>query len=295
MGICILGSAIAYAAIKYLTPSQVAIRAPEDSYLAAAFEEKQAVRINEQKKEDGYIFTLLGMTSGKGLNQCLDAEDVTLQQRETYAVLAIEKEDGTAMPRISDAEYGMDRFLVSPLIGDQDPMRVNLYSLDGFAAEIVHEGIAYRIISCKELDMFADRGVYLAVCHELNDLENGYETDADKGQIACREDFAGLNLLFELPLDSKAADREAAERVLTEIKAVNAGEAVAEDEKTLLSEESASPQDLKEWLLELEAGMQGNEVVRRCHIVAGRSRAMTMQTRWIPCRSVCISTIQMEQ
>lgn len=254
MGICILGSAIAYAAIKYLTPSQVAIRAPEDSYLAAAFEEKQAVRINEQKKEDG-----------------------------------------TAMPRISDAEYGMDRFLVSPLIGDQDPMRVNLYSLDGFAAEIVHEGIAYRIISCKELDMLADRGVYLAVCHELNDLENGYETDADKGQIACREDFAGLNLLFELPLDSKAADREAAERVLTEIKAVNAGEAVAEDEKTLLSEESASPQDLKEWLLELEAGMQGNEVVRRCHIVAGRSRAMTMQTRWIPCRSVCISTIQMEQ
>lgn len=218
---------------------------------------------------------MLGMTTGKGLNQCLDTEDARLQQRETYAVLAIEKEDGTAMPDISDAEYEMDHFLVSPLIGGQDPMRVNVYSLDGLAAEIVHEGIAYRIISCKELDMFADRGVYLAVCRGRDDLRDGYETDAECGRIARREDFDGLNILFELPLDQKAADREAADALLTELMAANAAEAATEDKTALVSEEFATPQELTEWIRELEAGMSGDEVAGCCHMVAGSEKLVS--------------------
>lgn len=274
-GICILGSATAYAAIRYLTPSQVATQALDDPYLAAAFAEKQAVRLGEQKKADGYIFTLLGVTSGKGLNHCLDTDSASLDQSESYAVLAIEKEDGTAMPDISDAGYELDRFLVSPLIGGQDPMRVNVYSLDGSAAEIVHEGIAYRIVSCKELDMFADRGVYLAVCRGLDDLRDGYVMDDRNGKLSCREDFDGLNVLFELPLDAEKADHEAAEAVLTELASANDTVAASEDGESGGSEAFAAPQDLKEWLRELEAGMSGDETEKRCHIVAGSEQMVS--------------------
>ena len=78
LSICLLGGITTYAAIKYLTPSEAASEVFENGYLAEAFEEANAIQMNEQMTGDGYLFTLLGITSGKGLNGYLDANEEKL-------------------------------------------------------------------------------------------------------------------------------------------------------------------------------------------------------------------------
>lgn len=264
LSVCVLAGSAAYAAVRYLTPGQAAAEVFESGALAKAFEEPDAILLNEQIKEDGYLFTLLGVTSGKGLNGYLEEGKEKLQEKESYAVLAIEKADGTPMPQISDEEYDQSRFLVSPLIGGQEPGKVNVYSLSGTATEFVQDGIAYRIVSCRDLTMFADRGVYLAVCRDLTDLRDGYQIDQKTGAISSAETYEGVNVLFRMPLDEKEADQEAADQVLAQIFSSAEGGDGSEAENS-----TAQPQDLEEWMKQLEQGMEGNEIAAHCHVVEG--------------------------
>lgn len=273
LSVCLLGGITTYAAIKYLTPSEIASEVFENGYLAEAFEEANAIQINEQMAGDGYLFTLLGITSGKGLNGYLDADEEKLLESESYAVLAIEKLDGTPMPAISDAEYDLGKFLISPLLGDQNPWEVNIYSLDGFATEFVKDGITYRIISCKDLNMFADRGVYLAICHNLSGLREGYLVDKDKCTISRNADYDELNVLFKLPLDVKEADHEEATQILDEILNPKVDESSDNDEEFVGT--LSTPQNLEEWMKLLDMGMPSNDIIRRCHIVSGTEQTVS--------------------
>lgn len=265
LGVCLLGSVTTYAAIKYLTPSEVASEIYEDKYLAEAFEGEDAIFINEQMSGDGYVFTLLGITSGYGLNTYFDENGQEFYEDESYAVIAIEKEDGTAMPAVSDEDYDIGEFLVSPLLGDQNPWEVNIYTLSGGAAETVKDGIAYRIVSCKELNMFADRGVYIAICHDLEDLTKGYEVKKENCSISRKQDFTGLNVLFELPLDKEKANPEMAEKVLEEIFNPTPEESSeAEYDETLLT-----TGDLEDWQTYLSGEIVMDDLLNYCHIVDG--------------------------
>lgn len=268
-GVCIFGSIGTYAAVKYLTPSEVASEIYADKYLAAAFEGEHALQINEQVSEDGYIFTLLGITSGYGLNTYFDENGQEFYEDESYAVIAMEKEDGSAMTAVSDNNYDIGNFLVSPLLGDQNPWEVNIYSLSGGAAETVKDGIAYRIISCKELNMFADRGVYIAVCDGLEGLSKGYEVDKESCSISRNESYTGLNVLFQLPLDKKQADPVMAAQVLDEILNPVTDESDIAEYKAEYNENLLASDDLESWQTYLGGEVVMDDLLKYCHMVDG--------------------------
>lgn len=87
------------------------------------------------------------------------------------------------------AENDISGMLATPLLGDQDPWRVNMHTLNGFAAQMTKDGVAYRIIGCNELNMFADRGVYLAICSGVSELNQAFEVDKNTHRITPKADY----------------------------------------------------------------------------------------------------------
>lgn len=242
--ICVLavGSVSAVAAYRYLSPSQAAEIA-ENNSLAKAFESKNAIEINESQTSGGYRFTLLGMVSGKGLEPYIDTQTETdIQKDETYAVLAIENTDGTPMPdQISDSD---GTFLASPFIKGKNPSIYNIYTLDGAYCEFSQDGIIYRILSCSNLEKFADQGVYLGVSEDLTAQEKAFLFDEQTGEISRNPDYTGINALFELPLDPAKADPAAAEAFFD--KAENPSS--YEEDISDMKDETVDDAELEKWI-----------------------------------------------
>lgn len=216
--VIVAGSASAYAAWRYLTPEQVAQTA-EDQKLAAAFQGEEAVAVNEVQEYGNYRITLLGIVSGKNLSQYegWDENGNVLDDR-TYVVTAIENVDGTPRPDTSEEGYGEDPFFVSPLIEGLNPAIYNSMTMDGGYSEMVEDGIQYRIAECNNVEMFADRQVYLCV-NDGNFYNNeAYLYDESSGGISRNEAYQGVNALFTLPLDKGKANKEAAEKYVKDFE-----------------------------------------------------------------------------
>lgn len=206
----------AYAAYHFLTPSQVVSELYGSSSIAEAFEGETAILMNESVESSDYVITLLGMTSGTGLTKYVE-DGEQIEKNETYAVLAIEKRDGTAMPEIAGVKPDEQQsILVTPFIGGEEPWKINIYSLEGGYTEFVRDGILYRLISCKNLEVFADRGVYIGVCKELADINQAFVLDTETGCIETNPEFDGLHALFKLPLKESGADNGTAETALNQ-------------------------------------------------------------------------------
>lgn len=216
--VIVAGSVSAYAAWRYLTPEQVAQTA-EDQKLAAAFEGEDAVAVNAVQEYGNYRITLLGIVSGKNLSQYAgwDENGDVLDDR-TYVVTAIENADGTPRPDTSEEGYGEDPFFVSPLIEGLNPAIYNSVTMDGGYSEMVEDGIQYRIAECNNVEMFADRQVYLCVNDGSFYNNEAYLYDEASGSIGRNEDYQGVNALFTLPLDKSKADKEAADKYVKEFE-----------------------------------------------------------------------------
>ncbi len=212
------GSVTAVATWKYLAPDKVA-EVLEDKGLAAAFQSKDAVSLNESQEFGEYKITLLGILSGKNLTQYVSTEDAgSVRDDRTYVVTAIENLDGSPRPAVSDESYGTDPFFVSPLIEGQDPNWFNIITMGGGYSEIVQDGIQYRITETDNVEAFADRTLYLAVCSGTFYDQGAYQFDQATGQISRNESYGGVNALFCLPLDSSKADKEAAEAYIQRVE-----------------------------------------------------------------------------
>ncbi|TVX99718.1 hypothetical protein [Cohnella terricola] len=223
-------SATAYAATQLFSSKQVAEHLGEKA-LAGAFGSSDAIEINKTVTSGGYEVTLHGIVSGAGLRG-LDASGISSDR--TYAVVSVARQDGSPMPKTSDPEYGKDPFFVSPLIKGLKPWQVNIFTMKGGYAETVVDGIAYRLIECDGVEMFADRGVYLAVSSGGSFFsKDAFVYDEQTGEIAPNGDYAGAAVLFDLPLDKVKADPAKADAYLRELLKEPS------DEKT--SEASASP------------------------------------------------------
>lgn len=203
----------AYAAAQLFSAKQVAEHLG-DRLLADAFESNDALQLNQSMASGDYRFTLHGLVSGAGLRTFRhSAED--LYPDRTYAVVSITRQDGKPMPNTDDPEYGKDPFFISPLIKGQKPWLVNIVTMNGAYSEDVIDGVAYRIIECDQVEMFADRGVYLAISSGTAFYSNeAFRYDEKTGEIQARENYSGASLLFELPLDAAKADHEKAEAYL---------------------------------------------------------------------------------
>lgn len=220
-----LGSATAFAAWKYLTPDEVA-EVFEDKGLMKAFQSEGAITMNESQVCGDFKITLLGMVSGKNLSQSVSEMngsietdgEMTLEDDKTYIVTAIERVNASQDAEDDNwDEAGAMGLTVSPLVKGLTPWEFNIYTMGGGCTTIVENGIEYRITECDNIEMFADRGVYLSVTDGVPSAD-AYQYDEATGEITRNESYDGVNALFTLPLDASKADAKAAEEFLKEME-----------------------------------------------------------------------------
>lgn len=236
------------AAWKYLEPAIIANRVG-DSKLSRAFAEGKGTVINETQSMGGFDITLLGIIAGADIS--IEAADGDLQQGMIYAAVAVANSDGSAIPDMSDmTTEDMERyaFLVSPLIQGCEPWNYNIFRFDGGRSSFVENGVLYLLASCDNVEMFADRNLYLCVQEgDFYDSE-AYKYDAASGKIARNSSYQGVNALFCLPMDADRADAEAAEQYL---KSLEEKKDFAGDDADADGEMSAAEQEIDAFANEL--------------------------------------------
>ena len=207
----------AYAAWNYLGPEQVA-DSIGDRALAQAFADQQAIRIDESVASGDYLITLHGIVSGEGISDfVMSGSADTFQAERTYAVVSIAKRDGGAMPDTGDEAYAETPFFVTPLVKGVKPWQLNIATMNGGYREIVKDGIMYRLIETDGIEMFADRGLYLAVSSSRFYDNEAFHCDEATGEIRVNPEYDGVNALFGLPLDPAKADPVRAEAYLQQL------------------------------------------------------------------------------
>lgn len=251
-----LGMAVtAFAAIKFLSPKEIAENIG-DQTLAKAFDSKDAIEINESVVSGGYNISLHGLVSGKDLSD-FNSSNSDINPERTYAVVSIEKEDGSPMPSTQDADYGQISFFISPLIKGQKPWLYNIASLGGGYSEIVKDGIMYRLIECYNVEIFADRGLYLCVSTSAFYDTNAFNYNEQTGEITPKTDYSGANALFDLPLDVSKANYEEGQKYLDSLysddksedeagEKVNSDLVAAPDVETLMEKAELIEDSVKE-------------------------------------------------
>ena len=261
--VCLLliGSSVTvFATWKYLAPKDVAIEYG-DPQLAKAFESDDAITMNETQTFGAYTIKVLGAVSGSNLSEfCSNGDNVRTDR--TYAVVAISKTDGTPMPKTSDDEYGKESFFISPLIQGLNPNQYNIITMNGGYFEIVKDGIMYRMIECDNVELFADREIYLCVGNSTFFDRNAYVFNEETGKITPSGNFKGMNLLFKLPLNAKNADKEAAQKYLDDIALFWGDSAKAEGAVENGKEEAGDVENVK-----LEA-LDVNEIMEKWKLVS---------------------------
>ncbi|MBF4692494.1 hypothetical protein [Fusibacter ferrireducens] len=226
-------SIVSFAAWQYLTPKEIAVGLGNEM-LASAFESDDAIFMNESQSYGDYTVTLLGAISGRNLTDfCANGEVVS---ERTYAVVGISRTDGAPMPKTSDDNYGKVPFFVSPLIQGLNPWQYNIVTMNGGYSEIVTDGIMYRIIECDNIELFADRELYLCVSNTAFYDRAAYLYDERTGIISVNGSYEGMNLLFQLPLDEGKSDKVKADEYLKSFEELNFPESYDEDQDKMNSE-----------------------------------------------------------
>lgn len=212
----LLMSFSAYAAWILLGPDEIA-QELGDNNLAIAFQSENAIVINETVTSGGYNISLLGVVSGEELSD-FKLPETNIYTNRTYAIVAISKEDGSPMPSTSDKDYNSVNFFVSPLIKGENPWLLNIATMNnGSYTDQVLNGIMYRLIECDNVEIFADRGLYLCVSSTTFYSVEAYNYNEETGEITSNPEFDGINVLFDLPLDPSKADPEKAEKFLQDL------------------------------------------------------------------------------
>lgn len=209
--VILLGSGSVYAANHYLNPSQIVDEISADSALSKAFADKDAITINETQTSNGYDITLFGLVSGEKLGLYVpDEMKKEVSDKHSYAALAISKSDGSKM--------SSRNFCVSPLINGEAFTDVNAATLNVGLSWFEKDGVIYELIECDNLEIFADRGVYLSLVDNFGDEVAAFRMDEATGNYHKVGDYAGTSALFTLPLDKDKADTVAADKFLASLK-----------------------------------------------------------------------------
>lgn len=217
--VMLLGSVTVVAARRYFSPAEIAAEF-ENDMLAKAFSGEGAVLVNETQESGGFRITLLGSVAGKNISDYLTTDDEGMvEENKIYTVVAIEHADGTPMPDTSSDEYGKEPFYVSHYIRGLDPKKYSMQSMGGGSSTAVRDGVMYRIMEMDNIEMFADKGIYVGVSSGVFYDTEAYRFDEGSGEISRNTDYQGVNALFTLPVDKSKADSAAAEAYLKELHA----------------------------------------------------------------------------
>ena len=208
--ILILCSSTAFAVYKYLSPAEAATETDDDA-LREAFLSEEALLVNETQESGGYKVTLLGSVAGKNISDFMGINNNgEVLNNRIYTVVAIEHADGTPMPDTSSDDYGKEAFYVSHYIRGLDPNVYSLMSKGGGYTAFVKNGIQYRILDMDNIEIFADKGIYVGVSTVTFYDADAYVYHVETGEISRNENYSGVNALFRLPVDESKADSVAA-------------------------------------------------------------------------------------
>lgn len=211
---CVLAVTVSVgAAGHYLSSRQVAEEFGMNN-LAKTFTEGDGIEINQTQSWGDYDVTLMGVASGVNLGWAAEGTQ-PLDENKTYAVVAIERKDGTPMSKGLEDEDEPAEFFVSPLIKDFHPANFNMMTMNGGFSWTVIDGVRYQVVECDNVEIFADHGLYLCVMDRLFFNSDAYDFDAASGTISPKAGYEGMNLLFDLPLDAGRADKEKVEEYLS--------------------------------------------------------------------------------
>ena len=189
-----------------LSASQVADEVGQHT-LAKAFADNNAIAVNETVETGDYAVTLMGLTSGVNL----DDWNVDVDKTHTYAVVALDRLDGTP---IETETFGLIDHTVTPLVSGYAPWWVNNWTLHAGLTGTAVDGTFYFLLDAGELGVFADHTVYLAFYDDGFAPSAETFTMAEDGSITFAEDYQGAHALFVLPLDESLADPTAAEALV---------------------------------------------------------------------------------
>ncbi len=202
-------SGVVYAGYHWYQAKQVAAKLGDEK-LARYFGKLEAEPVVQEVGD--YRVAFLGTVSGKNISDQL----MECDKKKTYAAVAVQRKDGEALTEDEDV-------VISPFLKGEDPMDFNIYTLNGGAVSTYLDGIYYSIADCSDLEMFADRGVYLGVMDGVV-MRDAFDYDAKSGEIGIKEGYQGLHALFDLNLDESRADNQAAESFLAELAEKTEGE-----------------------------------------------------------------------
>lgn len=262
------GSLTAVAAWHYLKPAEVA-KELGDEKLTDAFEDGDAISVNESQTIKDYKITLHSIVSGKSISSSiyLDADgeisddgsytmnvDGEISDDRSYAVISIEKKDGTPMAssdKIVDV-YDKEPFMVSPFIQGYSVRDINMFTTNTGVSTFMKDGIMYKLLDCDTLEPFADREVYIGVLKSEDEnaitIDNSaYEMDKKTGRILRTENYTGINALFTLPLDRDKADKKKADTLLKEWLDPSSEEDKDEEEDALQRHFNSPEYKIKKW------------------------------------------------
>lgn len=193
-------SGSAYAAYRWYQASEAATLLGDDKLAAAFGKTEQEIQVTTS---GNYRIVSLGTVTGKNISDQILEND---NPSETYAAVAIERLDGKPM----DYDSGL---VASPLIQGLDPKTYNIYSMGGGSTSKVVNGVLYLIASCKDIGIFADRTIYLAVT-EGPEYQQAFDYQKSTGLIKTASNYKGVQALFELSMDASLADPGAVQTYL---------------------------------------------------------------------------------
>ncbi len=210
-----------YAAYRYLSPKEAA-NEMDDNKLGEAFD-KEGKEVIKTVTDGIYKITYLGHVTGESISERTGSA-WELHPNRIYVAVAIERADGAAI-KMDDGHS----IFVTPLIQGLNPWKYNIVTMNGGYMEKIIDGILYRITECDNVESFADRELYLAVSDTTFYSTEAFTYDEVSGLISENDSYQGTNVLFELELDPKGADKDKAAEYIEQLeKEWEAGAATGE-------------------------------------------------------------------
>lgn len=191
-------------AVTYLLSAREVAEKTGYTALAERFNEENFDIVTVTDK--GYSVSFHGLVNSEALVY-LD-EDAVYEER-TYAVYSIAKEDGTPLKLIDGMPLSF-----TPVI---EGLRTDIaFALTESASGTEKDGILYYIFDYQNLEIFADKNVYVAV-YEGFFPNSGIFTMDESGRTDYNEIYNGFKGMFELPLDKTKANPSEADKLLEDM------------------------------------------------------------------------------
>lgn len=200
-----------YAAYKYLSPRDAA-REMQDNKLGEAFDE-QGKEVIKTVTDGLYKITYLGHVTGESISERTGSSWEELHPDRIYVAVAIERADGAEI-KIDDGHS----IFVTPLIQGLTPWKYNIVTMNGSYMEKIIDGVLYRITECDNIEVFADKKLYLAVSDTNFYSTEAFDYDEKSGLISENVSYQGTNVMFDLELDPKNADQDKAAAYLKQFE-----------------------------------------------------------------------------